>query len=56
MRPQTLARRHHGLDRYQTADAAGLPADAVGAGRALQGSVFQRVSRLLQNLRRRLHR
>ena len=25
-------RRHHGLDRDQAADAAGLPADAVGAG------------------------
>ena len=48
------ARGHHGLDRDQAADAAGLPADAVGAGRALQGSLSHRISRLLQNLRRRL--
>ena len=48
------ARGHHGLDRDQAADAAGLPADAVGAGCALQGSLFQRIPRLLQNLRRRL--
>ncbi len=31
-----VARRHHGLDRDQAAAAAGLPADAVAAGRALQ--------------------
>ena len=48
------ARGHHGLDRDQAADAAGLPADAVGAGRALQGILFHRISRLLQNLRCRL--
>ena len=51
---KAAARGHHGLDRDQAADAAGLPADPVGAGRALQGSLFQRIPRLLQNLRRRL--
>ena len=48
------ARGHHGLDRDQAAVAAGLPADPVGTGCALQGSLFQRIPRLLQNLRRRL--
>jgi propionyl-CoA synthetase len=37
-RPASRAARHHGLDRDQAAAAAGLPADAVAAGRALQGS------------------
>ena len=45
-----LACGHHGFDRDQAADAAGLPADTVGAGCALQGSLFQRIPRLLQNL------
>ena len=51
---QAGARGHHGLDRDQAADAAGLPADVVGAGRALQGSLPHGVSRLLQDLGRRL--
>ena len=51
---QAGARGHHGLDRDQAADAAGLPADIVGAGCALQGSLPHGVSRLLQDLGRRL--
>ena len=46
--------QHHGLDRHQAADAARLPADAVAAGTALQGSLPHRIPRLLQDLRRRL--
>ncbi len=42
------AGQHHGLDRHQAADAAGVPADAVAAGGALQGSVPVGISRLLQ--------
>ena len=44
-----VAAGHHGLDRDQAADAAGLPADAVAAGRAFQGSLSHRIPRLLQN-------
>ena len=51
---QAVAGEQDGLDRHQAADAAGLSADLVAAGRALQGKLSQRVSRLLQNRRRRI--
>ena len=51
-----VAGRQDGLDRGQAAAAALVPADAVAAGRALQGKLSRRIPRLLQNRRRRLHR
>ena len=45
-----------GLDRHQAAAAARLPADPLPAGRAHARELPQGVPRLLQDLRRRLHR
>ena len=52
---QGAAGQQDRLDRGQAAAAAGLPPDAVAAGRALQGKLPRGVPRLLQDRRRRLH-
>ena len=49
---QGIAGRHDGLDRDQAAAAAGVPADAVAGGRALQGKLPRGISRLLQDVGR----